>query len=154
MAASCRFAFAVHVLAVLAYKHKGGACSDALAGSVNTNPVVVRRLLSRLRKAGLIKTQRGACGGAALCGPSETITLDAVYRAVESGSSLASRRKKPDRRCPVGAGIEPVLDEIFASAQAAIESTLARWTLRDVLEAITAATPRRKIRRARSHKAA
>ena len=142
MAASCRFAFAVHILAVLAHRRAtGGACSDVLAGSVNTNPVVIRRLLSRLRKAGLVKTQKGACGGAALCDPPEAIPLDVVYRAVEPAPTFGSRRKRPNQRCPVGAGIERVLDEVFASAQSALEAALAQRTLRDVLEAMLESAP-------------
>ena len=142
MAASCRFAFAVHVLAVLAYQRAvGGACSDKLAKSVNTNPVVIRRLLSQLRNAGLVKTQKGAAGGAALSCLPEEITLDLVYRAVEPMASFAVHRQKPNQRCPVGAGIERVLDDVFSSAQAALESELARRTLRDVLEAMAEATP-------------
>jgi len=142
MAASCRFAFAIHVLAVLAHQRAaGGACSDKLAGSVNTNPVVIRRLLSQLRKAGLVKTQKGSSGGSTLGRLPEAISLDAVYRAVEPMASFATHRQKPNQRCPVGAGIERVLDEVFSSAQAALESELARRSLRDVLQAMTDAAP-------------
>lgn len=156
MATSCRFAFAVHILALLAHRRAtGGACSDLLAGSVNTNPVVIRRLLSRLRRAGLVKTQKGASGGAALCGPPESIPLDAVYRAIEPAPSFGSHRNKPNQRCPVGAGIERVLDEVFASAQSALEAALAERSLRDVLDAMAAAAPpRRATSRASSRKAA
>ena len=74
MASSCRFAFAVHVLAVLALKREGGGvCSDRLASSVNTNPVIIRRLITRLRLAGLVCTQKGAGGGASLCQEPEDI---------------------------------------------------------------------------------
>jgi Rrf2 family protein len=137
MAASCRFAFAIHVLAVLAYRQaQGSACSDVLAGSVNTNPVVIRRLLSQLRKAGLVTTRKGVHGGAALGLPPEAITLDAVYRAVEPQAFCGPERPQPNPRCPVGAGIARVLDEVFASAQAALEAALERRTLRDVLSAM------------------
>jgi Rrf2 family protein len=142
MAASCRFAFAIHVLAVLAHQRTvGGACSDKLARSVNTNPVVIRRLLAQLRRAGLVQTQKGSSGGSMLAGPPEAIALDAVYRAVEPAASFAMHRQKPNQRCPVGAGIERVLDEVFSSAQAALESELARRTLGDVLQAMAETTP-------------
>jgi len=156
MASSCRFAFAVHVLAVLALKREGGGvCSDLLAGSVNTNPVVIRRLLTRLRHAGLVTTQKGSCGGATLCAEPEEIPLDVIYRAIEPGASFSQHPHQPNQRCPVGASIERVLDEIFASAQAALESALARRTLADVLAAMTAETPpRRREARVRSRKAA
>ena len=137
MAASCRFAFAIHVLAVLAYRQaQGSACSDVLAGSVNTNPVVIRRLISQLRKAGLVKTRKGRCGGAALGLAPEAITLDVVYRAVEPRAFCGPSRPQPSLRCPVGAGITRVLDEVFASTQAALEAALERRTLHDVLSAI------------------
>jgi len=137
MAASCRFAFAIHVLAVLAYRQdQGSACSDVLAGSVNTNPVVIRRLLSQLRKAGLVTTRKGTHGGAALGLAPEAITLDAVYRAVEPQAFCGPDRPQPNLRCPVGAGIARVMDEVFASAQAALEAALERRTLRDVLSAM------------------
>src|ERR1043165_8077553 len=98
MAASCRFAFAVHVLAVLALQRAmgAGACSDKLAHSVNTNPVVIRRLLSQLRKAGLVTTQKGSTGGAALGCPPESISLDAVYRAIEPMPSFGTHRQPPN----------------------------------------------------------
>ncbi len=142
MAVSCRFAFAVHVLAVLALQRAaGGACSDRLARSVNTNPVVIRRLLAQLKKAGLVCTQKGSSGGARLCDEPENVSLDSIYRAVELAPSFGTHRQKPNQRCPVGAGIERVLDEVFASAQTALESELARRTLRDVLQAMADAAP-------------
>lgn len=137
MAASCRFAFAVHVLAVLALQQTtGGACSDKLAHSVNTNPVVIRRLLAQLRRAGLVRTHMGSCGGAALAADAQDISLDVVYRAIEPAPAFGTHRQKPNQRCPVGAGIERVLDDVFSSAQAALESELARRTLADVLQAM------------------
>lgn len=143
MAVSCRFAFAVHVLAVLAHERAaGGVCSERIAGSVNTNPVVIRRLLSQLRRAGLVKTQKGSSGGAALTGAPEDISLVDIYRAVEPAAAFGTHRQKPNPRCPVGAGIERVLDEVFSSAQNALECELARRTLREVLDAMADATPR------------
>ena len=142
MVSSCRFAFAVHVLAVLALKREGGGvCSDLLAGSVNTNPVIIRRLLTRLRHAGLVTTQKGSGGGATLAAAAEKIPLDAIYRAVESGASFSQHPHRPNQRCIVGAGIERVLEEVFASAQTALEEALARRTLADVLAAMAAEMP-------------
>ena len=56
---SCRFAFAVHVMAVLAMEKADCCPSSRLAQTVNTNPVVIRRLLIELQEAGLISTLRG-----------------------------------------------------------------------------------------------
>ena len=137
MAANCRFAFAVHILSVLSV-HREGATSGQLAASVNTNPVVVRRLLTTLRRAGFIKTQQGARAGSQLCCEPSHIRLDAIYRAVESAASFSLHPQKPNQRCPVGRRIELVLGEVFASAQNALEHALAQRTLADVLETMSA----------------
>ena len=143
MAANCRFAFAVHILSVLAM-HREGATSELLAGSVNTNPVVVRRLLTTLRRAGFIQTQQGARAGSRLCCEPSHISLDAVYRAVESAASFSLHPQTPNQRCPVGRRIELVLGEVFASAQNALEHALAQRTLADVLETMSASETRPK----------
>ena len=57
---------AVHVLAVLAYKEGDRVTSSLLAGSVNTNPVIIRRLLLALQRAKLIDTSMGAGAGSRL----------------------------------------------------------------------------------------
>ncbi len=141
MAATCRFAFAVHILTVLAYKQREGGTSDLLAGSVNTNAVVIRRILSELRRAGLVTTHKGAGGGARLSRPPEEITLDAIYRAMECGPSFSPHPHQPDQHCPIGRKIEVVLGEVFASAEAALEQELARRTLADVLETVIEESP-------------
>ena len=134
MAGSCRFAFAVHILSVVALKHNGGVNSEALAKSVNTNPVVIRRIVSALQRASLVVTAKGAHGGVKLALPPERISLSAVYRAIEPGASFSQHRQEPNQRCPVGRKIAQVLDEVFASAQFALEDALARRTLAEVLE--------------------
>src|SRR5271168_1311706 len=72
---NCRFAFAVHVMAVLAWERSECCPSSRLAQTVNTNPVVIRRLLIDLQEAGLISTFRGPHGGALLKRKPEKLTL-------------------------------------------------------------------------------
>jgi DNA-binding IscR family transcriptional regulator len=60
---NCRFTVAIHVLCLLAAQHPQPLTSEFIAGSVNTNPVVIRRLLGSLRRAGLVKSQPGVSGG-------------------------------------------------------------------------------------------
>lgn len=140
MAANCRFAFAVHVLAALAWRaRRGFECgitSEDLAGSVNTNPVVIRRLLGPLRAAGLIETVKGCGGGARLARPAEEITLCEVYRAVHSDTGLAAHPQRPNLRCPVGRHVELVLEEVFASAQKGLEHALEARTIAQVAAGI------------------
>jgi len=137
--ANCRFAFAIHILTVLAYRRGEEVNSDMLAGSVNTNAVVVRRILGALRRAGIIVTQRGTGGGARLGREPEEISLDQVYRAVEGAPSFGVHPHRPNQRCPVGQRIEEVLGEVFSTAQEALERALKERTLAEMLETVVGA---------------
>lgn len=132
--ASCRFAVAVHTLAVLACRKEKAVSSDTLARSINTNPVVVRRLLCDLREAGLVQTQKGVSGGTLLTRPPESISLREVYEAVECSSGLVLPQQAPNPECPIGRRMELLLPEIFAQAQEAMAQSLAQRTLADLME--------------------
>ena len=138
MRTSCRFAMAVHVLAVLAYKEGDLVTSAFLAGSINTNPVIVRRLLLALQKAKLVETCKGAGSGSRLSRSPRRINLAEVYRAVEAVEAFATPSRKPNAACPVGHCIKKTLEKVFASAQNALERDLEKTTLADVIDAVKA----------------
>jgi Rrf2 family protein len=129
---------AVHVLAVLAYQEGDRVTSAALAGSINTNPVIVRRLLLSLQKARLVDTCKGAGSGSRLSRSPGRINMEEIYRSVENSESFATPSRKPRADCPVGSCIIDALDKIFSSAQSAMERDLAKTTLADVIETLKA----------------
>src|SRR3954469_1468273 len=130
---SSRVAVAVHVLAYMAWKRSEAVTSERIAASVNTNPVVVRRIVGALRNAGMVTVQPGVGGGASLAREPEEITLLDVYRAVEDGEELFSlHSSEPSRSCNVGGNIRDVLRPIFCTAHRAMESVLAGVTIADV----------------------
>jgi Rrf2 family protein len=136
MRTSCRFAMAVHVLTVLAYKEGDRVTSACLAASVNTNPVIIRRLLLALQRAKLVETRKGADSGSRLsCSPAR-INLAQVYRAVEENEPFPSPAKKPNAACPVGNCIRDTLNAVFASAELALERDLEKTTLAGILEKV------------------
>ena len=124
-----RFAVSVHILAYLAFRQGVAVPSAEIAGSVSTNPVVIRRLLSALVKARLVSAQKGANGGFALASTPPNISLLDVYRAVEPTPNRGLRTFTPNQKCPVGAKIESILHGVFFKAQAGMETALARFTL-------------------------
>jgi len=124
---------AVHVLAVLAYKEGDPVTSSLLAGSVNTNPVIIRRLLLSLKQARLIETRKGAGAGSRLSRSPQRINLAEVYRAVEGHEPFSSPSRKPNAGCPVGNCIRKTLEKVFASAEAALERDLEKTTLADLV---------------------
>jgi Rrf2 family protein len=135
MAANSQFAVAVHVLTLLARSGEQSAKSDRLAESVNTNPVVIRRLLGQLGQAHLVSSQTGAFGGSRLARDPEQIKLVDVYKAVCCGEIFALHGN-PNQDCPVGRGIESVLCNLQKEIDKSVNDTLSRHTLADVLRKI------------------
>jgi Rrf2 family protein len=128
---SSRFAFAVHVLALLSLQEGVPLSSEMIAGSVNTNPALIRRLLAMLAEAGLTTSQLGAGGGALLARPAHDITLLEIYHAVDDAQLFAMHREEPNPACMVGRNIQVVLRNIIDEAQQAMEASLAGRTLAD-----------------------
>jgi Rrf2 family protein len=147
---SSRFAFAVHVLALLALQEGAPLSSEMIAGSVNTNPALIRRLLTMLANAGLTGSQLGAGGGALLVREPRAITLLDVYRAVEDAQLFAMHREEPNPDCMVGRHIQASLRAIIDDAQRAMEASLAARTLADVVDDMQHSE--RKLERARASK--
>lgn len=137
-----RFAVAIHILLLLASGMAGPATSLRLASSVNTNPVVVRRITGLLARAGLIRVRRGP-GGAVLSRPAEQITLGDVWAAINPGCQrpLLPIHTHPDQRCPVGAGVQAVLGKAFLAAERAMHAELARTTLSGLVAGLDLAGP-------------
>lgn len=131
---SSRVAVAVHILAYLAWKRDEPSTSERIAGSVNTNPVVVRRIIGALREAGLVQAQSGAGGGATLVREPAEITLLDVYRAVEDGEELFAVHPDPCSHCGVGSNIRDVLRGVFCRATEAMQGVLAEVTIADVFQ--------------------
>jgi len=107
--------------------------SSRLAETVNTNPVVIRRILIELQQAGLILTLRGPHGGSVLNRKPERVTLREIRRAVEKGRVFGSHPNKPSRKCPVGKNINRVMMAVADRAGRALERELDKITLADVL---------------------
>ena len=137
MSANSRLTVAAHTLTWIGlYQRRGNECatSEQIATSVNTNPVVIRRLLAELRKAGLADSRRGAGAGWTLSRELSAITLLDVYEAVESGPVFALHRSTPDPECVVGNGIGPALTTVYEGVEATLRKELAATTLEDLLQ--------------------
>ena len=141
-----RFAVAVHILTLLEQQQGEPVTSEYIAGSVNTNPSLVRRLVGVLSKAGLTTSQLGTGGGALLARSAAKITLLDVYRAVDEGELFAMHRERPNPACPIGRNIQAALEGHFETASNALEAELRQVTIADVLTDV-----RKQDRRRSSH---
>jgi Rrf2 family protein len=134
MSTNSRFAVAVHVLSLMAWSGEEPLKSEQVAESVNTNAVVIRRMLLELADAGLVVSQTGSLGGSRLANdPAKTTLLD-VYRALEHGGVFSLHRTPPSRDCPVGVNIETVLGEVLLEVDSAVEQVLGNITINDVVQ--------------------
>jgi len=127
-----QFATAVHVLTALACNKKELMNSDSLATSVNTNPVVIRRLLSLLTKAQLVKTVRGKAGGVKLAREASQINLKDIYLALSPTEAIAPRDKSPHRDCAVSCAMHSIMSGIAEGTQKATLKYLETQRLSDL----------------------
>jgi Rrf2 family protein len=136
MATNSRFSIAVHVLTMLTQTCEGRVKSDYIAKSVNTNPVVIRRLLCSLQEARLVVSQVGATGGTCLARPPEQILLSDIYQAVSHGEIFSLHPKTPNQDCPVGKNIEAIMCRLQKEIDNTIEEKLAQYTLQNVIDMV------------------
>ncbi|MFA6954653.1 MAG: Rrf2 family transcriptional regulator [Thermoanaerobaculia bacterium] len=146
MSTNSRFAVAVHSLVALAYMG-GSATSEQLAcNTVNTNPVVLRRILARLVRAGILEAQAGKSGGFRLAREPRSIDLASVWMAVEDGGVFGIHENAAVPSCPVSSGIKPLLSEVLEEAETALQKSLSGRKLSELLGRIQA-NERSKVRR-------
>ena len=150
MPANSRFAIAVHILTLMAHAGDEPLKSDEVASSVNTNPVVIRRILCALSKAQLVVSQTGAAGGSRLARKPNQITLLEVYRAVDAGEIFAMHPQPPNAKCPVGMNIESALDNILEEVEQGVERVLGKITIEKVLKSIEPRDAKRQLKAVRS----
>ncbi|MCM1045746.1 MAG: Rrf2 family transcriptional regulator [Candidatus Gastranaerophilales bacterium] len=135
MQISSRFTIAMHIFACIdTFEKEYKITSDFLAGSVNVNPVIIRKLLSQLKAAGLVNVQRGS-GGASIARPLEEITLLDIYNAVKciENGELFHFHENTNQDCPVGRNIHHILDDKLRQVQKAMEAEMQKITLAEVI---------------------
>ena len=143
MSTSSRFAVAVHILTLLA-QAEGPVPSSMIAGSVGTNPALIRRMIGTLTEAGFVATTMGSTGGATLARPASDITLLDVFRATETTALITLHQSAPNPACMVGREITGALQAVADRAQAAMDASLAEITIASMLGEVEHAARRRK----------
>ena len=134
MQISSRFTIALHIFTCVdTFKDDYKVTSDFLAGSINTNPVIIRKILTQLKNAGLITVARGT-GGITVNRPLLEITFYDVYQAIEplENGDLFHFHEAPNPECPVGRNIHRLLDEKLKVIQNSMENKMKEYTLADL----------------------
>ena len=123
-----RFSVAVHILTLLAVFRDEALTSEFIAGSVQTNPVVIRRIIGRLREAGFVTASQGRGGGFLLTADASALTLREVYEAVAERNIIAVH-EETNPKCPVGRNIGQILEDVTAGAEKAMLQSLNEITI-------------------------
>lgn len=126
------FAVAVHALVYLNHKART-LSSDELAENICTNPARVRKVLARLKKAGLVETKEGASGGYAFAGDPEKLTLRRIDEALAAPLVCASWRPgSSEKKCLIASGMGGILDDIYLRLNEACLRELERITIAQI----------------------
>jgi Rrf2 family protein len=123
---------------MIALGFNGGrqATSSELAGSINTSPSFVRRILAKLSKAGLVSTTTGKSGACLLAKKPEDISLLEIYKAVDAPPTFAIHDYPVQGSCRVSCSIGSVMNKVLAKAQKSFESSLGDTSLAKVIAEI------------------
>lgn len=136
MKISTRFSDSIHILAFIdIYRGTVPLTSNNIASSIETSPVVVRRLMSTLNKAGLIHTTHGTADPELAKSPAD-ISLYDVFLAIEGDSHLFAIDERTNPKCIVGGNIQDTLNIFYQQAETAAKAKLAAISLQDVIDTI------------------
>lgn len=129
-----RFATAVHIMTLLAKSPQEWLTSEWVAGSINVNPVIVRKEMSVLREAGLIISRQGKEGGSHLAKNAEMITISEIYKAVKNTEVLGKKNQNPNPDCSVGREINSHLNTLFEETDQLVVNFLGDKSLQEFVD--------------------
>lgn len=129
---STRLSDAVHIMVLVAIGIPDSS-SAGIAKSIATNPAFVRRIMSELRKGGLLLTSKGKAAPALARDPGEITLLD-VYRVAEKGKPLLHLDTHTNPECHDGIYIQHSLQESYEFLQEKMEEEMAQISLQDVID--------------------
>jgi Rrf2 family protein len=123
-----RLSRVLHLLLHLA-EQQGPVTSEALAKMLMTNPVVVRQIMSGLRKQGYVQSEKGHGGGWTLACNLSKVTLCDIYTALGRPSLFAISNRIETSGCLVEQTVNSALGQVFQDAEKLLLSRLNKVTL-------------------------
>lgn len=133
-----RFSVSVHIMVILAYHEDELMNSEALALDLKTNPTFIRKLVSRLVDAELIKSYRGKGGGIKIARSPSNISLEEIYIASTEEKPLVSTHKKPvTKSCPVSCSMSDILCNIVEGIETCTKTYLSKMYVSDLVKKVS-----------------
>lgn len=141
MRENTRFSDAIHVMALLYVRGEENLTSTQLAQSVNTNPVVIRRLVADLKGAGLLNTSQGKSKIELVKNPKNTTLLE-IFEAVDD-SNLLNVDVNTNLNCQIGGNIQNVLGNFYDEISAEAKKQMAAKSLLTIINGIVEQSKRK-----------
>ena len=140
MTRNTQFSVAVHLCVALAFRQANGGegpvSSEELAASVNTNAAYLRRVIARLVKAGVLRSQAGKQGGVLLARAADRVTLADIYEGLGETTVLPVHLQATNQHCRVSCGIKHLVEDVARAAQAATLEVLRRTSVAALVQKI------------------
>lgn len=129
-----RFATAIHIMTLLAKEPSEWLTSEWIAGSINVNPVIVRKELINLKKTGILQSRKGKEGGVRISRKPEEIAISDIYNAVKNSEVLGKKNQFPNPVCNVGKDINNNLELLFNETDNLVNDFLNKKRLSDFVK--------------------
>lgn len=110
---SGKFAITVHILTLMTKHPEEFLSSEFISGSMNINPVLVRKEIGNLKKHNIVESREGKFGGTRLAKPASQITLEEIYNLTFECVSLGFAKNDPNPDCFIGKKINENLDGLY-----------------------------------------
>lgn len=133
---STKSSIAIHCLIIVSeYGEQKKITSEMLALSTGVNPVIIRNIVSVLKKEGILSVKPGT-GGATLNCPLEEITLYRICKTLDPNflSNLIGIHARPSPLCPIGKNIHQVLDASYSKVHEDLRKSLQGINMKEILD--------------------
>lgn len=140
---SSKLSDGVHILAYVDICQDGDLSSNAIASSIESNPSLVRRMMARLKKSGLLESQPGKIAPKLGRSASEITLLD-VYRSIEDNHNLLHIDEKTNPKCIVGGNIQNTLRRAYDKVQTDAENSMAQISLQNIIDDILSSNEKKQ----------
>ncbi|MFN7169165.1 MAG: Rrf2 family transcriptional regulator [Pannonibacter sp.] len=130
-----RFSVAVHAMCVLTFRSPELSNAVFLGENISVNPLIVKRIIGSMVKAGLAEAVLGARGGYRLARAADQVSLWDIYYAVQGSGPFRKRHGMPESNCDEGRAIDRVVYDLYTDLDLVVEARMKQVTLAHILQA-------------------
>ncbi|PBJ14569.1 Rrf2 family transcriptional regulator [Flavobacterium sp. ACN6] len=128
---SGKFAITIHILTLLNKFPNDYLSSEFIAGSINLNPVLVRKEIANLKAHHIVESKEGKNGGTKLAVNASNLTLKEIFEMTFETIGLGFAKNQPNPDCPVGKKINQNLEALYSEMNQKVNAQLENISLED-----------------------